>query len=449
MPSSDDSIAREIQIAAVMQAIANSQCVAVVGLSNMGKSTLLRALKAPKYAEQLSRITGRAASFVLVDCNGMLELSGQGFYELILRSIREMAASYNHDLAAQLDEYYRRVVEPDSQFLVPLNFNNAMTALIEHDERDLILLFDEFDEAFDALDGRVFLNLRALKDKYPLNLTYVVATVRRLGARRSDEATSEFVELTAPHTVILTPFQWDEASQMARELARLSGIELSQHEIEFLWRQTGGHPRMLRAALGHLLELKLQGEPQSTEVLEQLAQALGRDTTIRYDCSRLWGQLGPEERETLLEVALGGQPAVRRTVESLAAWGILTESSERVPLIFSSIFADYVRRQATLRDRLPDGIWVDHDSGDVWVDGVPIPPLTELEFKLLALLNERKGKLTDKYQIVETVWGVAYINDVDDARIEKLVSRLRAKIEPDPGEPRYILTVRGRGYKQV
>jgi two-component system response regulator RegX3 len=38
---------------------------------------------------------------------------------------------------------------------------------------------------------------------------------------------------------------------------------------------------------------------------------------------------------------------------------------------------------------------------------------------------------------------------VDDTRIEKLVSRLRAKIEPDPSTPRYIVTVRGRGYKLV
>ena len=40
-------------------------------------------------------------------------------------------------------------------------------------------------------------------------------------------------------------------------------------------------------------------------------------------------------------------------------------------------------------------------------------------------------------------------NALDDARIEKLVSRLRAKIEPDPTNPRYLTTLRGRGYKLV
>jgi DNA-binding response OmpR family regulator len=39
------------------------------------------------------------------------------------------------------------------------------------------------------------------------------------------------------------------------------------------------------------------------------------------------------------------------------------------------------------------------------------------------------------------------LGEVDDARVEKLVSRLRGKIEPDPTDPIYLITQRGRGYK--
>ena len=68
---------------------------------------------------------------------------------------------------------------------------------------------------------------------------------------------------------------------------------------------------------------------------------------------------------------------------------------------------------------------------------------------MLLLLYGRLGKICDKYQIVEAVWGESYIDEVDDARIEKLVSRLRAKVEREPSNPRYVITVRGRGYKLV
>ena len=81
------------------------------------------------------------------------------------------------------------------------------------------------------------------------------------------------------------------------------------------------------------------------------------------------------------------------------------------------------------------------------MEGMRVPVLTDLEYRLLELLHERKDKLTDKYQIVTAVWGEDYLGSVDDARVEKLISRLRSKIEPEPSEPRYLITRRGRGYK--
>ncbi len=83
----------------------------------------------------------------------------------------------------------------------------------------------------------------------------------------------------------------------------------------------------------------------------------------------------------------------------------------------------------------------------MWVNGVKLPALTNLEYRLLLLLYGNMGKIVDKYQVVEAVWGEDYIDEVDDARIEKLISRLRQKIEPDPANPKYLFTVRGRGYK--
>jgi two-component system response regulator RegX3 len=68
---------------------------------------------------------------------------------------------------------------------------------------------------------------------------------------------------------------------------------------------------------------------------------------------------------------------------------------------------------------------------------------------LLLFLYGRLDRVCDKFTIVESVWGEDYIDKVDDARIEKLVSRLRQKIEPDAAKPRYLISVRGRGYKLV
>ena len=98
---------------------------------------------------------------------------------------------------------------------------------------------------------------------------------------------------------------------------------------------------------------------------------------------------------------------------------------------------------------ITQGVFVDVDSGEVRVDGAELTTLTNLEYRLLLMLHERTNKICSKEQIIQAVWGDEYIVTVDDGRIEKLVSRLRSKLERNPSEPRYLTTIRGRGYKLV
>ena len=70
--------------------------------------------------------------------------------------------------------------------------------------------------------------------------------------------------------------------------------------------------------------------------------------------------------------------------------------------------------------------------------------LTPVEFRLLALLMQNAGRILTHRQLLEKVWGWEYINDVDYVRI--YVWHLRQKIEPDPAQPKYILTEPGVGY---
>lgn len=67
------------------------------------------------------------------------------------------------------------------------------------------------------------------------------------------------------------------------------------------------------------------------------------------------------------------------------------------------------------------------------------------EFELLLLLAKNQGRILTKQQIYENVWGEEYV--YDDSNIMAIISRLRKKIEKNPGNPRYIQTVKGIGYR--
>ncbi|SCL40436.1 two-component system, OmpR family, response regulator RegX3 [Micromonospora pallida] len=80
----------------------------------------------------------------------------------------------------------------------------------------------------------------------------------------------------------------------------------------------------------------------------------------------------------------------------------------------------------------------------VTVDGAPVQ-LPLKEFELLELLLRNAGRVLTRGQLIDRVWGADYVGDTKTLDVH--VKRLRSKIEPEPSAPRYIITVRGLGYK--
>lgn len=78
------------------------------------------------------------------------------------------------------------------------------------------------------------------------------------------------------------------------------------------------------------------------------------------------------------------------------------------------------------------------------VNNSPPKHLTQLEFRLLYTLMSQPGQILSSEELVERVWG--YSGEGNRELVRGLVQRVRAKIEPDPQNPQYILTETGVGY---
>ena len=87
---------------------------------------------------------------------------------------------------------------------------------------------------------------------------------------------------------------------------------------------------------------------------------------------------------------------------------------------------------------------MDVERHTVTVGGVSTP-LPLKEFELLEMLLRNAGRVLTRIQLMDRVWGSDYVGDTKTLDVH--VKRLRAKIEPDPADPRHIVTVRGLGYK--
>lgn len=120
------------------------------------------------------------------------------------------------------------------------------------------------------------------------------------------------------------------------------------------------------------------------------------------------------------------------------------------------------QRLAAWEDRLRDlppqateSLWVDVDNQEVWAEGRRIA-LTPQGFRLLKYLNDHANQLCERLTIAKDVFGVEYpdlhpaeMKLIEKDRISTSIRRLRKAIEPNPRRPKYILTVRGMGYKLV
>lgn len=108
-----------------------------------------------------------------------------------------------------------------------------------------------------------------------------------------------------------------------------------------------------------------------------------------------------------------------------------------------------LRRQAEPEELLPSTVEsgpvrMDVERHTVSVNGNSVS-LPLKEFELLEMLLRNSGRVLTRGQLIDRVWGSDYVGDTKTLDVH--VKRLRAKIEPDPGQPQHIITVRGLGYK--
>jgi DNA-binding response OmpR family regulator len=124
-----------------------------------------------------------------------------------------------------------------------------------------------------------------------------------------------------------------------------------------------------------------------------------------------------------------------------SVWELLA----RVKAIFRRM--DALATPPTTPERAIDvagGLRIDPATREVFLNGRLIR-LTRKEFELLRHFAENPGRVYTRAQLLDTVWG--YSHDGYEHAVNCHINRLRAKIEPNPSEPRFLLTAWGVGYK--
>ena len=219
--------------------------------------------------------------------------------------------------------------------------------------------------------------------------------------------------------------------------------------------------------------LVVEDEPSISDPLAYLLQREGYDVTVVDDGLEAVAEFDRNGADlVLLDLMLPGQPGtdVIRQIrqDSQVPVIMLTAKDGEVDKVVGLELGadDYVtkpysareliariravmRRNADADELIPDTVAagpvrMDVERHVVTVDGTDITmPLKE--FDLLEMLLRNSGRVMTRGQLIDRVWGPGYVGDTKTLDVH--IKRLRSKIEPDPSSPRYLMTVRGLGYK--
>lgn len=218
-----------------------------------------------------------------------------------------------------------------------------------------------------------------------------------------------------------------------------------------------------------------------------LADFVSLETTVRYalwDSRDMWARYTLEKRlldddwpvEETTTVAgvlaivqrirrlageiTGCDPAAYRQVVYFQALALLNTYNpdhcyKRIELIryLHALLAAalQVEQSETVIDKYPQqalaSMWLDQENSMAIVEGEAVP-LTLQEFQILSYLYQHAGKLCRREDIVTEALEENFDTYIDnESRVTTAISRLRKKIEPDPNENRYLITVHGHGYR--
>lgn len=377
--------------------------VAVSGPLGIGKTRLLHQLADPLMAASFGLDLDRYL-FIALDLQSVTPFSGVRFWRRVawLTQRRQPRPG----LQAASDALLRRTE------LDIVDIEELLDAAAAEDHV-LVLLLDEMEWALQADDA---IAAAACRD--------FLAQTASL-ARRS------------PRTLVLVTASVNPLHQATREVEGWRG---SPFATVFTSLPLG--PLDAAAAAGFLeLALARAGLPQGALALGPILElAAGQPAALEAAALSLH-----QRRGATSDAAALGRAALAAASEALDHLATMTSPREtqRPPSRPAPPAAPGAR-----------GLWMDPTGGEVLVNGRRVDAMTSLEYSLLRLLYSQPGRVCTKEDIVRHVWGADHRHEdavvaVEEARVEKLVSRLRHKIEPVPGRPQILRTVRGRGYRYV
>lgn len=405
----------------------------LVGLPGSGKSNVMRLLAYNKdvrfknfgeYEKYLH--------FVYLDC---AEIKDKPLFDITKFMLISLAFTLGErrliEESNKVNEFLKEGLEMNDEMILFQSLKKSLDYLSIEKKLTINVLFDRFDYIIPDLTLQFFNNLKILRNHAKYRFGSIFSLTRPLEEVVEYMLMDDFYDLVAGNIVYinLKDQPWLDFRASYIEKAARKTFD-PKNKVEIL-RLTGGHAK--------LSKLSFEAIITEEEKVEDIEKYLLKKPTIQKALSELWSGLIPSE-QIAIKKGLSFEKA-KVNYPHLTNTQLVTERGMSIPL-----FSSFIK---TVPVESTEKITYDEEKNEIKLGTeVLSDELSPSEFNLLKYLLKNSEKLCTKDEVINSVWSDQKSQEgVTDQALDQIFYRLRRKIEKDPSNPRYIHTVKGKGYR--
>jgi Transcriptional regulatory protein, C terminal len=457
------------------------QSIAIIGEPHIGKTTLVKHILS-EYSTLLDhRQKEHKFAFVYLDCQSYIGLaekekypSAEFWWKLytgLERRLNVLGTKLQLDRQPSLQfDFDTENASIDTAF----DIKNTLQGLIRDCEYQVVFVLDNF-EGIARLPVYNSEWLRALasdKSAYIVTSRYLLYLLYQYNLDSWGHPSPFWNIFSDPiYLGLMTEAEVQDYLLRFRDQAEKLGSYWQQQDIEFIRKIAGRHPELLRIACSRLFDHRLSSDESLHRGYDEfddefLEESIYIDASVV--CNQLWyGLDAPELRDEptipgylverdsqtpsqhqriLIDIANRRIPTDKKIIIVLERRGLI----ERVNGEWC-IFADVMRQFVLEQKEFLTGEQIqtkNKEQGVATQTNAPIErqndfTFTYLEGKVYSYLKANAGNVCDRENIKYAIWDN---NELSNSALQKIIERIRDKLERDPTSTYELIAVRGRGY---
>lgn len=443
--------------------ISSRESGSVVGLSGCGRSNLLGFLcYRPEVLQAYLPPQVKSVALIPVDLNNLPANNLATLYRVILRAFYRVCDQFDQTVQEKITTLYPEIQTERDPFLVQSALQELLLLCQAH-HKQVILVMNRFDIFCQIATLQMINTLRGLRDDFKDTLCYIAGMTQEVAYLPDPTILGHMYELLDNYVCWVGAMNRDDAQNLIDRATFAAPTSPTDSEVVTMLALTGGYPALLRATCHWWLNT--ENKPASAEWGTELLT----ERSIQHRLKKIWDGLTQEEQFVISELQKWQTKAKDTAIEDdkttknkfkkfnkgiqdftkqhhdifsrLAVKGVCWQT-EAGWHIAGDLLAAYIAR---IKGRGRGRIWLDEKTGEIYQGSSLVENLTTLEESVLAFLIKHPRVKHAKTDLIINTWPSELRQEgVSDNSLYQVIFTIRKTIEPNPSEPSYLITWRGK-----